>query len=135
MMHYPTITALAAAAFGLVYIVLTMRVGLFRARKSIFLGDGDNTDLLKRIRVHGNFAEFVPMVIILLALIEGMGAAPHIVLGIAVMFLVVRVAHAIGLSTNEGPSVGRIIGGFGTILILLGSSLLLGVMATHNFMS
>jgi len=134
MMQYPTITALTAAVLGVFYVLLSMRVGLFRASSNIFLGDGGNAAMLKRIRVHGNFAEYVPLVLILLALIEGMGAPAYIVLGTAVTFVIVRVAHAISLSASGGRSVGRAIGGLGTIMMLLGISLWLGVMAAQNLL-
>lgn len=131
MMHYPIITALAASAFGLIFIILSMRVGLYRGSSSIFLGDGGDAALLRRIRVHGNFAEYVPLSLILLGLIEGTGAPSYIVLGIAASLVLARLAHAVGLSFDEGPSTLRTIGGLGTIMVLLGSSLWLGAMAVQ----
>ncbi len=134
MMHYPIITALAASAFGLIYIILTLRVGLYRGSSGIFLGDGGDAALLRRIRVHGNFAEYVPLSLILLALIEGTGAPSYIVLGIAASFVFVRLVHAVGLSIDGGPSTLRTIGGLGTIMVLLGASVWLGVMTAQTLM-
>lgn len=134
-MHYPTITALTAAAFGLIYVILALRVGLLRASSGISLGHGDDPVLHRRVRTHANFAEYVPLVLILLALVEGLGAPAYLVVGVASVFLIARVMHAIGLSATEGNSVGRSVGALGTMLVLASTSLWLGSMAVERVMS
>lgn len=135
MMHYPTITAVTAAIFGLIYLSLTMRVGLFRSQVGIPLGDGDNASLRRRVRAHGNFAEYVPMVLILLGLIEGTGAPDYIVVGIATVFLIARLMHAVGLSVSDGSSVGRVVGAMGTISVLFGTSIWLGYLVINQIVA
>eukprot|EP00466_Bigelowiella_natans_P009415 jgi/Bigna1/89993/estExt_fgenesh1_pg.C_600003 len=56
------ITALYGGALTLWYLVLTARVILYRRENLIGLGDGNNNTMQRRIRAHGNFAEYVPLV-------------------------------------------------------------------------
>lgn len=135
MMHYPIATALTASVFGLVYFVLTMRVGLARRESGVTLGDGGNAALQRQVRVHANFAEFVPICLILLGLIESLGADMLLVMSVALVFLAARILHAVGLSRDSGATFGRIMGAFGTIFVLAGSSIWLGMMALDHFMA
>ena len=56
---------------SLLFVVLSFRVIAGRRASSTALGDGSNPDLFRRIRVHSNFAEYVPLALILLGLAEG----------------------------------------------------------------
>ncbi len=134
MMHFPTITALTAAAFGLVYIVLTLRVGLMRASTGIPIGVGKDSVLRRRVRAHANFAEYVPLVLILLMLVEGADAPAYLVVGAASVFLTARMMHAIGLSVTDGNSVGRGVGAMGTLLVLAATSIWLGFLVAERVM-
>jgi uncharacterized membrane protein YecN with MAPEG domain len=70
----------------------------YRRRQQIALGNGEDKALLKRIRAHGNFAEYTPIAIIMAAFVE-LQQAPHIVTHIACATLLIgRVSHAYGLS-------------------------------------
>lgn len=59
-------TALAAAVLGLLVVVLAARVSVLRVRHKVSLGDGDNRELARAIRAHGNTVEFVPLFLIML---------------------------------------------------------------------
>lgn len=63
-------TALAAAVLGLLVVVLAARVSVLRVRHKVSLGDGDNRDLARAIRAHGNTVEFVPLFLIMLLAYE-----------------------------------------------------------------
>ena len=119
----PLITALYAGLNGLLALFLAIRVSMTRAKKKIDLGDGGDQQLLQTIRVHGNNAEYLALILVLLALIEALGApviALH-VLGIALTLG--RVLHAQGLASKTGPSFGRIVGQTATWLVLACTSL------------
>ena len=119
----PLITALYAGLNGLLALFLAIRVSMARAKKKIDLGDGGDQQLLQKIRVHGNNAEYLALILVLLALIEALGApvlALH-VLGIALTLG--RVLHAQGLASKTGPSFGRIVGQTATWLVLACTSL------------
>ena len=63
----PKITLLFSALHALLMIVLVYRVVAYRRGAKIGLGDGGDTRLLRRMRVHANFIEYVPMALLLIA--------------------------------------------------------------------
>ena len=68
-MHAP-ITALYAGLLGILMLILAFRVVAVRRTTSIGLGDGGHALLLSRIRIHGNAAEYVPLALILMLILE-----------------------------------------------------------------
>ena len=76
-MHVPTITGFYLAILALLYLVLGLQVSRLRRGNRVTFGDGDNTKLRSAIRAHGNFAEYVPVIVLLVAILEmsGMPAA------------------------------------------------------------
>jgi uncharacterized membrane protein YecN with MAPEG domain len=60
---------------GLVYAFLGLRVARIRRANKIGFGDGDNLYLRSAIRAHAHFAEYVPIIVIMNALLE-IGGAP-----------------------------------------------------------
>ncbi|MFQ3325157.1 MAG: putative membrane protein YecN with MAPEG domain [Pseudomonadales bacterium] len=118
------ITALFAAIFGVVHVLFTLRVGMYRVSNNISVGDGGDKELLKRIRGHGNFIETVPMALLLLLLNELNGLADTYLIILASTLLVARLLHYSALALG-GPQIFRPIGMIGTLLTILASSLLL----------
>ncbi len=55
--------------------------------------------LERRIRAHGNFAEYTPIALLLIAFVEMTDGAPAIVHGLGLALLVARLMHAIALSS------------------------------------
>ena len=113
------ITALYAAMFGLLFVILMLAVIRLRRSLRIGLGDGGNRDLQQAIRVHGNAVECVPIFLLMLATLElnhGSALLLHI---FGAAFLTVRVAHAWGLYSASGTSPGRLIGTAGTMVLLV----------------
>lgn len=68
------ITVLFVALFALMYVPLTMAVGLRRAQTGIPFLDGGDQALLRRMRAQGNFAENVPIALLAMAAAEITGA-------------------------------------------------------------
>jgi len=64
------ITAIYAAILTFVYVKLTLNVINLRRQNEVSLGDGGRDDLQQAIRSHGNFAEYVPLGLILLGCLE-----------------------------------------------------------------
>ncbi|MDX1734527.1 MAG: MAPEG family protein [Halioglobus sp.] len=91
--HFPEITILFAAIFGLLHVVFTLRVGGYRFKSGVSLGDGGDEALLKRIRGHANFTENVPIGLLLILLNELTGLASQYVMAMAGVFLLARVMH------------------------------------------
>ncbi len=105
-----TVTPLYALALGLIFLILFMRVSSVRSDAKISYGDGGNALLLQRMRQHGNFIEWVPFVLILMILAEGMGA-PALYIHISGVLLVVgRIAHPFGLKPDNAGHPLRYVG-------------------------
>ena len=127
-MTIPSITATYLGVLGLLYAFLGLRVARTRRGEKIGFGDGDNRFLRSAIRAHANFVEYVPIIVLMNALLEMGGAASvqmHVVLG---TLTVSRVLHPFGMHAKPMTPqfiVGRIVGMILTFLVLVASALLL----------
>ncbi len=104
------ITGLYAGLIALVFLVLTFRVIGYRRANRIGLGDAGDKTLLKRMRAQGNCAEYAPIGLILLALVEAQGTPGWVVHGLGIMLLAGRVAHGYGFSASP-PVMNLRVGG------------------------
>ena len=120
----PAITALYAGLLGLLYLVLCWQVVDHRRKGKVGIGTGGNPDLERAIRVHGNFAEYVPLFLVLLLLAELNGAAAWPLHALGGVFLASRIGHAYGLSRSGGVSRGRLYGTLFTWIALLAAAVL-----------
>lgn len=117
-----TIVSLYAALLALLFVALSVRTLRLRHKLRIAIGDGKDSTMLRAMRVHSNFAEYVPLSLILLFLVESQGASAPIVHGLCLCLLVGRLVHAYGVSqTNENLRY-RVTGMALTFTTLLGSS-------------
>lgn len=116
------VTGLFAALLTLLYIVLAVRIIRLRWRERVGIGTGDSLALKAAVRVHGNFAEYVPLGLILLALMEANQASELMLFVMGGVLFVARVFHAIGLTKSIGVSIYRSIGVLGTFSMLLVSA-------------
>ena len=127
-MTMPAITACYLGVLGLLYAFLGLRVARTRRGNKIGFGDGDNLYLRSAIRAHANFAEYVPIIVIMNGLLEMGGAAPvqmHVLLATLTL---ARVLHPFGMHAKPMTPqfiVGRIVGMALTFLVLVASALLL----------
>jgi uncharacterized membrane protein YecN with MAPEG domain len=94
------ITPIYAAILALVYVYLAIRVIRARRAARVALGTGGDAALERAIRVHGNFAEYVPITLLLLLLLELQGAPRLSVVVIGMVFVAGRGAHAWGMSRD-----------------------------------
>jgi uncharacterized protein len=110
MKSIPTILPIYAAIFALFFVFLSIRT--IRARRSlqIGLGDADNKDMLRVLRVHGNFAEYVPLCLLMVYLVEQSGVYAWFVHALCAGLLVGRVSHAYGVSQQRENYAFRITG-------------------------
>lgn len=95
-MIFPAITAFYASILALIFVALSVWVVFSRVATDTLHGGGDET-LLKRIRTHGNFAEYVPFAVLLIGLLEASGAAGTVVRALLVVLLIARLAQPIGM--------------------------------------
>jgi uncharacterized membrane protein YecN with MAPEG domain len=121
-LQVPAVTMLYAAVLGILLVALALNVVRFRLGRHVGLGVGADGTLEQPVRVHANFAENAPtfLVLLLLAELAGLDASWLHVAG--VVFVVSRLLHAFGLSTNRGRSPGRFAGSLGTWTTILALS-------------
>ena len=105
-----SVTPLYAGLLGLMLIALAVQAIRARMRAKVPIGDGGDKALSLAIRAHGNFTEYAPMGLILLALVEIQGA-PVLALHLLGALLVLgRAAHAWGLTRENSLHPARGIG-------------------------
>ena len=105
-----SITALYAGLLGLIFIILSYRVVGLRKSESIGIGDGGSDALQLACRVHGNFSEYVPIAVILLAALELNNWSALYIHALGASLVISRVLHAVGYSKTSGASFGRFVG-------------------------
>ena len=113
------ITGLYASLLILLYFVLSIRIIKLRWRDKVALGTGDSKDLLKAVRIHANFAEYAPIVLILVLMMEVSGAAPWLLHLLGAAFFAGRILHAMGITKTASSSWMRFVGMLSTFLVML----------------
>lgn len=119
----PSVTLLFAALHVLLLLALLVPISLYRRAHGIGIGDGADPVLLRKIRVHSNFVEHVPLALVMLALLELGGAWPPLLWLFGAALFLSRVMHASGLSRRPGYSFGRFWGTAITWSVLLAMAL------------
>lgn len=113
------VTALYAVPLALIYLALWFNIARTRGALKVSIGHADNTQLHERIRCHGNFVDWVPMVLILMILAESLGA-DAIYLHVSGALLVLgRIVHPFGLKADNAAHPLRYIGNTTNILAML----------------
>jgi uncharacterized protein len=127
------ITALYAALLAPLFILLSIRVIGQRRAVRVSIGHGDDALLLRRMRVHANFTEYVPFALISLGLAESL-AAPSIILhAIGAILVFGRYAHAFGVSQSPENFTIRVTGMVSTFTAIGGAALIGLVYALAKF--
>ena len=119
------VTLLFAAIFGILHVIFTLRVGGYRFRSGISLGDGGDKELLNRIRAHGNFTENVPIALLLLLLNDLNGLADGTLMLLGSILLAARLVHYLMIVTRSLPIVLRPLSMIGTLGTILASAIFL----------
>lgn len=92
------VTALYAAILALVFVGLSVRTIRLRRGSRVAIGDGGDKQLARAMRVHANFAEYVPLALLLIFLLEAGGAPPLAIHLLGAALLAGRLLHAWGVS-------------------------------------
>jgi hypothetical protein len=121
----PVIVPIYGSILGLIFLSLSFNVSNTRRTTNIMLGSGGDRQLERRIRVQGNFAEYVPLALILLTFIE-LQRWPHALLHVLCIVLVAaRLIHAYGVSQEPEDVRLRIVAVLATFFVMAASCLLL----------
>ena len=126
MMH----TSIYAGLCGLLMAWLALQTIKVRRANKVRLGDGGSFELQSAIRAHGNFAEYMPITIILLFLLEYNGMHYLVIHVIGTVFLAGRWTHAQGLLKDNLRK--RVMGMGFTLNIIIGLAIANIVLAIFN---
>ena len=123
------ITALYAGLLAPLFILLSARVIGARRNAKVGVGDGGNAALLGRMRVHANFAEYVPFALLLMALAENLGVWTWLIHVMGSTLLAGRLSHAYGVSQQPEVFKFRVFG-IAATLTVIGSAATLCALGT-----
>jgi uncharacterized membrane protein YecN with MAPEG domain len=104
------VTSLIAAVLTAIFIKLSFAVIKLRRKNQVGLGSGGFEDLERAIRAQGNFAEYVPFGIILIACLELNGAPWWLVAITGITLIVGRLIHAQGINQPPPDFSKRVLG-------------------------
>lgn len=122
------VTSVTAAIAALMLIALSVPVSLKRRKLKAAHGDAGDVGLQRLIRVQGNFTEYAPMGLILLALVE-VGVTPaNLLWTIGILLIAGRGLHALGML--RGAPLLKALGMLGTFASLLISA---GILLARYF--
>lgn len=119
------IIGIYAALLGLLFVFLSVRVIRLRRLNQIALGYGEDLLLTRAARVHGNFAEYVPLSLLLIYFLEISTAPAGLVHGLGIVLVISRGIHAYGVSEPNEDYRLRVTGMSGTFAVIVIASLAL----------
>ena len=115
------VTSIIASVLTIIFVKLSFEVIGLRRKNKVGLGSGGHEDLERAIRAQGNFAEYVPLGILLIACLE-LNGAPWWLISIAGITLIIgRLIHAVGINVPPPDFSKRVLGmmlTFGTLIKL-----------------
>lgn len=103
----------------LLVLALAIRVMWLRYTRRVGIGSGGDDQLARAIRAHGNATEYVPLALLMLAVLAFEQFQPLWLHVFGITLLVARLLHALGLSSNPGMSFGRAVGITLTLLVMI----------------
>jgi uncharacterized protein len=111
------VTPLYAGLLALFFLVLSGRIVQFRQR-GIPLGDGGDPKMMRLIRGHANFAEYVPLILLMMGFLEVGHTSIYVLHALGIALLVSRLLHGYALSFTDRFRFGRIWGAGLTFAVL-----------------
>jgi uncharacterized membrane protein YecN with MAPEG domain len=118
------VTPFYAALLMLWFLVLSLRVIHRRRSAQVSLGDGGNTPLQRAIRAQANFAEYVPLALVGLVLLELSRFSIYVVHALGLALLTARLLHGYALAFRAEFRFGRFGGAILTFIVLAMEALL-----------
>jgi uncharacterized protein len=93
----PLIVPAYAAVLTFFYIFLSFRVIKSRVVTKVLIGTGSDRGLERRMRIHANFAEYVPLALLLLIFMEMQGRSSWLLHLLCIALVVARIGHVVAL--------------------------------------
>jgi uncharacterized membrane protein YecN with MAPEG domain len=116
------ITSIIASALTIIFVRLSFAVIRLRRKNKVGLGSGGHEELERAIRAQGNFAEYVPFGLMLIACLEINGAPWWLVAVPGMTLIAGRLIHARGINMPPPDFSQRVLGmkfTFNTLIALV----------------
>ena len=123
------ISSLYVPFFGLMFVVITMRVGNYRRENQLPFGEGGDKKFLALVRAQANFTESVPIAVVILVLLELAGQSASMMHGLFVALILGRTLHYLQLTGVFNAVLIRILGMLLTLGPILVASIALALRA------
>ena len=118
------VTPLYAGLLALWLMLLSLRVIDRRRTARVSLGDGGNSYLQRAIRGQANFTEYVPLALLMLAILELAHFSIYVLHALGILLVVARVLHGYALSFRRDFPFGRYWGAVLTFLVIIAEALM-----------
>jgi uncharacterized membrane protein YecN with MAPEG domain len=115
------VTGLYAGLLALIGFVLAFLVGSKRGKLKISLGDGGNVGMIEANRRHMNWLEYVPIALILMAIIEINGGSSNWLHVLGGTLTAARIIHPFGITMAKMMHPARFVGATLTMLVTAAS--------------
>jgi uncharacterized protein len=112
------VTPLYAGLLTLFFVLLSARVVNLR-RRGIIFGDNGDVAVIRVVRAQGNFAEYVPLALLLMGFLEVSRYSIYLLHGLGLTLLIARLLHGFALSFGWQIRFGRVAGAALTFVVLL----------------
>jgi hypothetical protein len=112
------VTPLYAALLTLWFVLLSVRVVGLRQRGIIF-GDNGDVGVIRIVRAQANFAEYVPLALLMMGFLEVGRHSIYLLHALGVALVVARLMHGLALSFGWHTRFGRVAGAAITFFVLL----------------
>lgn len=112
------VTPLYAGLLALWFVLLSVRVMNLRRRGPPF-GDDGNAGTIRIVRAQANFAEYVPLALLLLGFLEVTRHSIYLLHALGFALLVARLLHGFALSFGWQVRAWRFVGATLTIIVLV----------------
>ncbi len=113
------ITPIYAVPLAVLTLMLWVNVTKMRAAKSVSIGDAGDVALHEKIRRHGNFIEWVPIVLLMMLMAELRGVGDMWLHIAGILLVVSRALHPLGLKADAPKHPLRIVGNTGSLIALV----------------
>ena len=116
------ITSIIASVLTIIFVRLSFAVIRLRRKNKVGLGSGGHEELERAIRAQGNFAEYVPFGLMLIACLEINGAPWLLVAVPGITLIAGRLIHARGINMPPPDFSQRVLGmkfTFNTLIALV----------------
>lgn len=116
------VTGLYAALSAFLFVALSWRVIRLRMRLKRPMGSAGPDELARSVRMHGNFAEYVPLALLLLLLLELARMPVAALHAYGCLLILGRLLHAFGLARSPERAGWRLTGMVITLHLLAGAA-------------